>query len=98
MEPREIDQYKNNRYVGRNRRLMHEWSAIDQRFHDDPDISYLIKKRNPDNLPVQYEFIFKVKSFCNVQEPDENGLCLPVFADVFRMNINIPNNYPAVDS
>ena len=36
---REIDQYKQNRYVGRNRRLMYEWSAIDQRLKDDPDIN-----------------------------------------------------------
>ena len=97
-QPREIDQYKQNRYVGRNRRLMHEWSAIDQRFKDDPDITYIIRKRNPDNLPIQYEIVFKVKTFCNVQEPDGNGLRQPVCADTFRMHITIPNNYPAVDS
>ena len=97
-QAREIDQYKQNRYVGRNRRLMHEWSAIDQRFHDDPVISYTITRRNQENLPTQYEVVFKVKSFCNVEEPDEKGLCKPITADVFRMNITIPNNYPAVDS
>lgn len=97
-QTREIDLYKQNRYVGRNRRLMHEWSAIDQRFHDDPVISYTITRRNTENLPTQYEVVFKVKSFCNVEEPDENGLCKPITADEFRMNITIPNNYPAVDS
>ena len=60
---REIDQYKQMRFVGRNRRLMHEWSAIDQRFREDKDITYIIRKRNADNLPTQYEIIFKVKSF-----------------------------------
>ena len=95
---REIDQYKQMRFVGRNRRLMHEWSAIDQRFRDDKDITYIIRKRNADNLPTQYEIIFKVKSFCNIAEPDANGLCKPVIADEFHMNITIPNNYPAVDS
>ncbi|MGP1447536.1 MAG: hypothetical protein ACTTKO_08475 [Candidatus Limimorpha sp.] len=95
---REIDEYKNNRYVGKNRRLMHEWLAIDQRFHDDPSIIYIIRKRNADNLPIMYEIVFKVKSFCGVLDPDENGLRKPFCADVFRMNIKIPNNYPAVDS
>lgn len=97
-EMREIDQYKQNRYVGRNRRLMHEWSAIDQRFHDDQDITYTITRRNQENLPTQYEVVFKVTSFCNVSEPDEKGLRKPITADEFRMNITIPNNYPAVDS
>ena len=97
-QAREIDQFKQNRYVGRNRRLMHEWSAIDQRFHDDPVISYTITRRNQDNLPTQYEVVFKVTSFCNVEDPDEKGLRKPITADEFRMNITIPNNYPAVDS
>lgn len=97
-QAREIDQYKQIRFVGRNRRLMHEWLAIDQRFHDDAVISYTITRRNQDNLPTQYEIVFKVTSFCNVEEPDENGLCKPITADEFRMHITIPNNYPAVDS
>lgn len=97
-QTREIDQYKNNRYVGRNRRLMHEWTAIDQRFKDDPNISYVIRKRNADNLPILYELVFKVKSICGVAEPDDKGLCRPLYADEFHMEIRIPNNYPAVDS
>ncbi len=97
-QEREIDKYKQNRYVGRNRRLMHEWSAIDQRFKDDAFISYNVTRRNAEGLPTQYEMIFKEKSFCGVEEPDANGLCKPICADEFHMNITIPNNYPAVDS
>lgn len=98
MESREIDQYLSKRWVGRNRRLLHEWEAIDKHFRDDPNISYIIRKRNADGLPIMYEIVLKVKSFSGVTEPDGKGLCHPVCSDVFRMNIVIPNNYPAVDS
>lgn len=98
MMDREIERYKQIKFTGRNRRLMHEWEAIDQRFRDDKQIVYVIRKRNSENLPVEYEIDFKVKSFCNVSPADSHGLEKPVTADSFRMSIRIPNNYPSVDS
>lgn len=97
-ETREIDKYKDKHYTGRNLRLFREWETIDKRFAHDPDISYLIRKKNADGLPVNYEVTFNVHSFSGVSEPDEKGLYKPLFADVFKMNINIPNNYPSADS
>ena len=95
---REVDQYKDKHYIGRNARLLNEWIAIDERYMHHPEVSYIIRKRNAEGLPVVYEIIFNIKSFCGVSEPDEQGLQHPLFHDEFVMRINIPNNYPSIDS
>ena len=95
---REVDNYKDKRYVGRNARLLNEWVAIDERYRHNQEVSYIIRKRNAEGLPVVYEVIFNIKSFCGVTEPDEKGLQHPLFHDEFVMRINIPNNYPSIDS
>ncbi|MBQ5997743.1 MAG: hypothetical protein IJL64_07775 [Bacteroidales bacterium] len=99
MDPhQEIDRYRNIRFTGKNRRLMYEWTAMDARFRDEPDIAYTVRRRNADHLPTMYEVVFKVRSFCGVLPADGDGWNRPVFGDVFRMVIQIPNNYPAIDS
>ena len=95
---REVDQYKDKHYIGRNARLLNEWIAIDERYMHHPEVSYIIRKRNAEGLPVVYEIIFNIKSFCGVSEPDEQGLQHPLLHDEFVMRINIPNNYPSIDS
>ena len=95
---REVDKYKDNHYIGRNARLLNEWEAIDERYRHNPEVSYIIRKRNAEGLPVVYEIIFNIKSFCGVTEPDEKGLQHPLFHNEFVMRINIPNNYPSIDS
>lgn len=94
----EIDWFRQKRFTGKNRRLLHEWAAIEDRFGHGGGITYHVRKRNADNLPTMYEVVFKVRSFCGVMPPDEKGLCRPVLADEFHMQIIIPNNYPAIDS
>lgn len=95
---REVDNYKDKHYIGRNARLLNEWISIDERYMHHPEVSYIIRKRNAEGLPVVYEIVFNIKSFCGVEEPDENGLQHPLFHDEFIMRINIPNNYPSIDS
>ena len=77
---------------------MNEWMSIDERYMHNPEVSYIIRKRNAEGLPVIYEIIFNIKSFCGVEEADENGWQRPLFHDEFIMRIIIPNNYPGVDS
>jgi hypothetical protein len=95
---REIDEYKKKRFIGRNARLLREWDAIDMKLKNSKTISYIIRKRNGDGLPIIYEIIFNIKSFCNVEPADEKGLEKPFFHNEFYLRINIPNNYPSVDS
>ncbi|MBQ6155827.1 MAG: hypothetical protein IJK22_04415 [Bacteroidales bacterium] len=95
---REVEKYKDKHFIGRNARLLNEWMSIDERYMHNPEVSYIIRKRNAEGLPVIYEIIFNIKSFCGVGEADENGWQRPLFHDEFIMRIIIPNNYPGVDS
>lgn len=95
---RDIDKYKDKHFVGRNARLLNEWISIDKRYMQNPEVSYIIRKRNAEGLPIRYEIIFNIRSFCGVEEPDSNGLQKPLYHDEFAMCINIPNNYPGLDA
>lgn len=94
----DIDNFRDKCFKGRNARLFREWEAIEKRFEDDPEILCLVRKRNAEQLPVEYEVVYNIRSFCGVEEPDGHGLQKPRFADRFTMRITIPNNYPSVDA
>ncbi|MDR2010215.1 MAG: hypothetical protein LBQ22_07015 [Bacteroidales bacterium] len=93
---REIEQYNEKDFSGRNLRLFKEWKQIDQRCQDDKRIGYSVLKRNNVNLPVAYEIIFNIKSITGVGEKDEQGLQKPIFGDKHILHINLPNGFPAV--
>ncbi|MDL2296403.1 hypothetical protein LJC68_00175 [Bacteroidales bacterium OttesenSCG-928-B11] len=95
---REIDEYRGKKFSGRSARLFREWEAIDEKLKNSTEISYIIRKRNAEGLPIVYEVIYNIESFCNVSAPDENGLQKPLKHNEFFLRINIPNNYPSVDS
>jgi hypothetical protein len=94
----EIDLYKAKNFTGTNYRLLEEWEAIFNRFENNKEINVIIRERNASGLPVVFEVIYKITSFCGVMEKDEDGLEKPIFAHEFIMRIYIPNNYPSVDS
>lgn len=94
----EIEQFKSRGFLGRNGRLLVEWEDIDKQYGNHCDIFYQILKRNSEGLPVKYEIVYNIHSFCGVEDPDNNGLRHPKFADQFVMHINIPNNYPGIDA
>lgn len=95
---REIDNYKGKKFRGREARLMKEWESIDELFGRMGEIFCVVRKRNHSGLPIVYEVIYNIHSFCGVEEPDASGLRKPVFADRFIMRITIPNNYPSVEA
>jgi hypothetical protein len=94
----DIDDYRDRKFKGRDARLFKEWESIDSKYGQRGEVFYLIRKRNPAGLPTVYEVVFKIHSFCGVEEADANGLQKPIYADRFVMRINIPNNYPSVDA
>lgn len=90
----------------RGLRLLYEWEAIDSLCRDNKHISYIIRKRNAENLPTAYEIIYRLKSIVGVEEAEEVDVKLdeetkrvavrkPVFGDEHRMRIELPNNYPS---
>lgn len=93
-----IEELRAKRLVGRNARLLNEWDLIEQHFGHDREINCVVRKRNPDDLPIVYDVFYNIRSFCGVEEPDANGLQKPLYADRFLMRITIPNNYPSADA
>ncbi|MFZ4398517.1 MAG: hypothetical protein ACOYO1_00670 [Bacteroidales bacterium] len=94
----EIENLKEKNFNCTNARLLWEWETIDKRINNNTEIFYRITERNAFDLPLEYEVIYNIRSFCGVAEKDENGFEKPIFADKFFMKIKIPNNYPSCDS
>jgi hypothetical protein len=93
----EIDTYKAKDFTGINVRLLEEWAAIIRRFQSNKEIKIIIRERNPDGLPVIYEVVYNIRSFCGIMGKDEKGLEKPILADSFIMWIEIPKGFPSAD-
>jgi hypothetical protein len=94
----DIDNFKNTKFKGRDARLYREWDSIAQKYSQFGEVYYRVRKRNLAQLPVVYEIVYNIRSFCGVEEADAAGLQRPIYADRFIMRINIPNNYPSMDA
>lgn len=87
-------------------RRLAEWEGIDALCKNNPSIIYIPRKFNEDDLPVEYEIIYKVRSVIGVKsmakftlehsgESREIEAREPIFGEEHRMRIIIPNNYPS---
>ena len=94
---KEIDNFREKNFKGRDARLIKEWEMIERRYANDNQAEYIIRKRNGMGLPVVYDIVFNIKSITGVENPDENGLKKPVFGNQHIMRITLPNNYPSAD-
>ena len=94
---REIEYYRSRIRTGRDVRLYNEWKKIDDAYANNREISYIIRKRNPNDLPLAYDIIFNMQTITGVEPPDERGLTRPIFSDRHVLRITLPNNYPSVD-
>jgi ubiquitin-protein ligase len=94
---KEIDEYRRKVSPGRETRLFNEWNKIDNCYANDDEISYIVRKRNPNGIPLAYDVIFKIKTIIGVEDQDEQGLKKPIFGDRHVLRITLPNNYPSVD-
>jgi len=97
-----INGFAQKELSGRDMRLWKEWKELD-RLCDSrraqnphrPSISYIIRRKNVMGLPVEYEIWYSVKSITGVEEgrpPRE-----PIFGNLHKMKIVLPNNYPSAD-
>ena len=63
---------------------------------------YRITKYNLNGLPVKYLIEYGIRSICQVNDVDKlnkpGSDNSPVFASVFFMQIDIPENYPCIDA
>lgn len=88
--------------TGKDRRLEYEYTTLMERFGSRGDVGITVTGRNRAGMPVNYSVEYRIRSICSVLDvgslgcPDvENP---PVFADRFRMSIDIPHDYPCIDS
>lgn len=61
----------------------------------EPSISYIIRKKNAIGLPTEYEIWYRVKSIVGVE--DTTAPRKPIFGNLHKMSIVLPNNYPSAD-
>ncbi len=101
-----ISELKRRKLTIQGRRLLREWEDIDSLCANNMRISYVIRRRNSESLPVAYEIIYKIKSIIGVQEAHEfdvqfgreimkKSLRKPIYGDEHQMRINLPNNFPS---
>ena len=88
--------------TGRNRRLLYEWRRLEERVDARKDIDIEVVRVNMAGLPTEYRVTYHIRSICGVDLPerlDEPGVSnAPLFADTFVMVIEIPEDYPCIDS
>jgi len=94
--------FLDTKLMGRNRRLFHEWKAIDSQFHKRKDISYEIRSVNELGLPVAYTIEYNLRSISGVgclEHLGEKGVVhVPIFANKFVLWIDIPQLFPNIDA
>lgn len=99
-----INKFNQKELSGRDARLLQEWRELDalcaKRKQTSPNprkpsISYIIRKKNIIGLPTEYEIWYRCKSIVGVKDtpiPRE-----PIFGNLHKMSIILPNNYPSAD-
>ena len=87
---------------GRSRRLLTEYQLLEQSLNSRPDISFSVRRTNADGLPVSYLITYNIRSICGVTDVErlnELGVTnIPIYADTFLMQIDLPANYPCIDA
>ncbi|MFH1119801.1 MAG: hypothetical protein V1775_08245 [Bacteroidota bacterium] len=91
---------------GQSKRLLFEWMEIDKLCKNNNHISYVVRRKNIEGLPVEYDITYKVRSIVGVTAPEkvefvENGetrtkeVRKPVFGDEHILKLSLPNNFPS---
>lgn len=89
---------------GRDARLFQEWKDLDalceKRKRESanpfkPSLSYIIRRKTPTGLPTEYEILYRCKSIIGVEGEEKPRK--PIFGDLHRMSVILPNNYPSAD-
>lgn len=87
---------------GRNRRLLYEWRQLEQGLFDRSDIACHVHSTNAHGLPISYLVDYSIHSLCgvtNIENLNQPGIINePLYADHFRLLIELPPNYPQIDA
>ena len=101
---KEINDFNLKELSGRDFRLWKEWDELNSLCvrrkanspnSFEPSISYIIRKRNYLEIPTEYEIWYRVKSIVGVDKGPAPRK--PIFGNLHKMSIILPNNYPSAD-
>ena len=96
-----LTRFRDKPLSGRNRRLLCEWQQMDEGLSARSDIRWSIRRTNAEGLPVCYQVEYLIRSMCGVTDVErlgEEGVeNHPLYADHFRMIIELPDAFPCVD-
>lgn len=88
--------------TGRDRRLNHEYSQLQQLAAHRDWMTLEVTRRNAADIPTRYRVTYHIRSFCAVENVEKLGTAgivnPPVYADRFVMEIDIPRAYPSIDA
>ncbi|MEZ5198046.1 MAG: hypothetical protein R2764_17155 [Bacteroidales bacterium] len=100
-----FDLFNKTNLSAQGKKLLKEWKKIDTLSNNSEVITYIIRKRNRENLPVEYEIIYKLRSIVGIEENGEQGKSpgdgsdivyhKPIYGNEHRLSIILPNNYPS---
>ncbi|MBO4800474.1 MAG: hypothetical protein J5545_01255 [Bacteroidaceae bacterium] len=97
-----VEEFDSSKLRGRARRLFHEWQTLEEGLRGRSDIQWHVQKTSAEGLPVCYLIDYHIRSICgvtNVEHLNEPGVDNePLYADHFRMLLELPPNYPQVDA
>ena len=98
--------YDRSMLTPQSKKLLKEWMKIEALCRNSDVISYIVRKRNREGLPLEYEIIYKVKSIVGVEglngssemkeEADsDHPPRKPIYGTEHRLSISLPANYPS---
>ena len=99
-----ISNFNRKELSGRDARLWKEWKDLDALCEKrkaastnprQPSISYIIRRKNVIGLPTEYEIWYRVKSIIGVEDTPVPRK--PIYGNLHKMSIVLPNNYPSAD-
>jgi len=102
--------FERRKLNAKNKALLAEWKEVHELCQLREDISYKVVNKNKNDLPVVYDFIYKIVSFIGldksrkidgdrIRENTDNKefLFYPLFGDIHRMQIIIPATFPQIN-
>lgn len=99
-----INNFNLKELKGRDARLFQEWKELDALCEKrkkqgpnpfKPSLSYIIRRKNAVGLPTEFEIWYRCKSIVGVEDTEPPRK--PIFGNLHKMSIVLPNNYPSAD-
>jgi len=79
--------------TGRQRRRLYEWEQLKKLLRKHDDIVIEVTASDGDGIPTAYAVEFHIHSISGVEQDGK-----PIFADLFTMELVLPEDYPQVDA